>query len=145
MERNTATIERLARLADSYGLSALYVFGSRALEIKARLEGRETEPTDPATDLDIGVQPERGRRLPARERVEIALALEGLFGVKRVDLVAVPEAGPFLALEIIRGELIYCRDPDQQAEDELYILRRAGDLAYFEKERRRMIIEEGAR
>jgi uncharacterized protein len=145
MEKNTATINRLARLADSYGLSALYVFGSRAGEIKARLEGRETEAADPAADLDIGVQPERGLRLNTRERVEIALALDRLFGVKWTDLVVLPEAGAFLALEIIRGELLYCRDHDQQAEDELYILRRAGDLAYFEKERRRMILEEGAR
>jgi len=75
--------------------------------------------------------------------VEIILALEALFGVKRVDLVVLPEAGPYLALDIIRGELIYCRDPDQQAEDELYILRRAGDLAYFEKERRKMILAGG--
>ena len=44
-----------------------------------------------------------------------------------------PEASPFLALDVIKGELIYCNDPDLQAEDELYVLRRAGDLAYYEK------------
>jgi hypothetical protein len=83
--------------------------------------------------------------LAAEERVELALALEKLFAVPRVDLVVLPEAGPFLALEVVKGELLDCRDYDRQAEDELYILRRAGDLARFEKERRRLILEEGGR
>jgi uncharacterized protein len=68
-----------------------------------------------------------------------------LFGAARVDLVVLPEADAFLALDVIRGELIYCRDFDQQAEDELYILRKAGDLAYFEKERRKLILTGGGR
>ncbi len=54
------------------------------------------------------------------------------------------EADPFLSLEIIRGELLYTNDPDRQARHELYILRRAGDLMPFKKERMRMIMEEGA-
>lgn len=42
--------------------------------------------------------------------MEIALALEKLFGVKRVDLVVLPEADAFLSLDILRGEILYCRD-----------------------------------
>jgi hypothetical protein len=77
--------------------------------------------------------------------VELTLALEDLFGVGRVDLVVLPEAGAFLALDIIRGEILYCRDFDQQAEDELYVLRRAGDLSYFQRERIRTVLNEGGR
>ena len=51
----------------------------------------------------------------------------------------------YLALEIIRGELIYTDDPDRQARYELYVLRRAADLLPFKKDRIRMILEEGAR
>lgn len=138
-------IIELQSLADRYHLSAVYAFGSRAKEMAGRLKGFSASAEVLSSDLDIGVQPELGRRLTAEERVKLALALEKLFAVPRVDLVVLPEARPFLALEVVKGELLYCRDYDRQAEDELYILRRAGDLARFEKERRRLILEEGGR
>ncbi|MFH0788205.1 MAG: hypothetical protein V2B13_11410 [Pseudomonadota bacterium] len=74
--------------------------------------------------------------------MEICLALEDLFKIQRVDLVVLKEAGPFLALDILNGEFLYCVDLDRQAEEELYVLRRAGDLAYYERERRKMILRE---
>lgn len=143
-ERSTYS-SALKVLAERYGISCIYVFGSRALEIAGR--ARSEHPVSPNTnaDVDIGIQPLLGRRLSARERVEITIALEDLFDAPRVDLILIPEADPFLALDIIRGELIYCSDLDQQAEDELYILRRAGDLAYYEKERRRLILSGGGK
>ena len=47
----------------------------------------------------------------------------------------IQEADPFLAANIIRGERIYSRDEYQADEYDLYILRRAGDLAPLERER----------
>jgi hypothetical protein len=41
--------------------------------------------------------------------------LEDLLEVNRVDLVILPEADPFLALEVIRGELLYSEELDRQA------------------------------
>ena len=137
--------QQLHPLADKYRLAAIYVFGSRAGEIASRLEGRSAPVSALQSDVDVGIQPEKGARLSAEDRVELTLTLEDIFEAGRVDLVVLPEAGPFLALDIIRGELIYCRDLDQQAEDELYFLRRAGDLSYFEKERRKMVLTEGGR
>jgi len=55
--------------------------------------------------------------------------------VDRVDLIVISEADPFLAVEIVRGELLFCEDLDRQAENELYILARAGDLARYRRER----------
>ena len=72
--------------------------------------------------------------------VRLATELEDLLGVVRVDLVMLTEAEPFLALDVVRGELLYCVDPDAQAEEELYVLRRPGDLAPHERERRRLIL-----
>jgi hypothetical protein len=77
--------------------------------------------------------------------VRLTIDLEDLFGADRVDLVILPEASAFLALEAIQGELLYCEDEDDQAEYELYVLRRAGDLAPFERERREMILGGGGR
>jgi hypothetical protein len=77
--------------------------------------------------------------------VKLALEIEDLLKVSRVDLVILQETDPFLAVEIIRGELLYTEDPNRQARYELYLLGRAGDLLSFKKERIRMIMEEGAR
>jgi hypothetical protein len=73
----------------------------------------------------------------------LAAALEDLFGAQRVDLVVLPEADPFLAANIIRGERLYCRDETEADEYELYVLRRAGDLAPLERERIALILGRG--
>ncbi len=133
--------EQLAHLAHKYGLTAIYVFGSRAPEIAARVHGEGAIVQRPQSDVDIAVQPARSSRLSAQARVQLAMALEDLFDAPRVDLVVLPEANPFLAIEAIRGELLFCADPDAQAEDELYFLRRGGDLLTYQRERWQQLIE----
>jgi predicted nucleotidyltransferase len=133
--------DELADIARRYNVDDIYVFGSRASEITARLRGRSAPQAHPDSDVDIAIQPGRDRHFSARELVRLTGALEDLFDVNRVDLVLLPEASPFLAVEAIRGELLYCSDLDAQAEDELYILRRAGDLAPYERQRWAYIIE----
>lgn len=132
--------DQLRQLCLEYNLVAIYAFGSRAKEIYARVVGRPEATEHPNSDVDIGVVPVRGRHLLAREKVAIAIALEDAFDVGRVDLVVVPDARPFLAAEIVRGELLYVTDADAEAKFQLYVLRRANDLAPFEIERRRMIL-----
>lgn len=130
----------LADLARSFSLDAIYAFGSRATELAGHRGGPLAAPTP---DVDIGVQPREGTRPSARDRVRLTGTLEDLLAVNRVDLVVLDEVDPFLALDIVRGELLYCADPDRQAEQELYVLRRAGDLARYERERRRAILGTG--
>lgn len=135
----------LAALAEDFELADVYVFGSRAADfVQGTGPVGSDRPPAIEPDLDIGVRPVRGRRLSARRRAELVVTLEDLFDIPRVDLVVVPEAPPFLALAVISGELLYCRDPTDQAEYELYVLRRAGDLAPFEQEKRRAHIQGGA-
>ncbi|MGB9871922.1 MAG: nucleotidyltransferase domain-containing protein [Anaerolineae bacterium] len=137
-------LSRLDDLARQYGLIAVYSFGSRAEEMAARVAGRAVEPAHPTSDVDIGVLPAPGRRLTAAERADLTVALEDLLDVPRVDLVILPEAPPFLALDVVRGELLCTTDPDAEAEYQRYVLRRAADLAPFERERRRMILAREA-
>ncbi len=125
-----------------YRLTAVYVFGSRATEIAARAAGAPAPPTGhPHSDVDIGVQPLRHTRPSAEQRVLLALELEDLFAVARVDLVVLSEANALLAAEVVRGELLACADPDDEAESQLYYLRRAGDLAPFYSEQFRDLLE----
>lgn len=127
-----------------YGIDAVYVFGSRASEI-ARLVGSDQPLSDTTTsDVDIGVLPKSGYSLDPRAKVRLMAELEDLFEVGRVDLVSLTEAPPFLAVEIIRGELLYEADPDRAAEYELFVLRRAGDLAFFQRERVRNVLAGSA-
>ena len=135
----------LKDIADRYGLWEVYAFGSRAREIAGRLQGGEPISGVPQSDVDMAVRTRPDKQLDPWERVRLTLDLEDLLGVPRVDLVILNEAEPFLALEIIRGELLYAQDPDHQARFELYVLRRAGDLLPFKRERIRMVMEEGAR
>jgi len=140
VRRRSDIRESLGDLAGQYELMAIYAFGSRAEEVAARMAGGEVEPTWSSSDIDIGVLPVANRRLSPQDRVALTLALEDLFDVARVDLVILPEAPPYLALEVVRGELLYTTDPDAEAEYQLYVLRRAGDLAPYQRERLRMIL-----
>jgi hypothetical protein len=71
----------------------------------------------------------------------MAVALENLMGVDRADLILLSEADPFLAVNIIRGERLFCADRYEADEYELYVLRRAGDLAPFERLRIERIMD----
>jgi uncharacterized protein len=106
---------------------ALYLFGSRA-----RQEATE------ASDVDVGVLFREETSL--RDVLLLEDDLERRLGLP-VDLIDAARASAFLALDIIRGELIFCADPDRCDEFELYVMRRAGDLAPFERERRRLLLQ----
>ena len=132
----------LARISERYGLAAFYAFGSRAKEVAALIQLKSDSLVESNADIDIAVLPDFRNLLSAREKVEIVLELEDLFGVYRVDLVILPEADPFLAVNAIRGVRIYCNDDHRADEYDLYILRRAGDLIPLERERISIIMEE---
>ena len=106
---------------------AVYLFGSRARH-------EESEQSD----VDVGVLFRQKETL--REVLLLEDALEQRLG-RPVDLIDAGGASPFLALDIIRGERVFCADPDRCDEFDLYVMRRAGDLAPFERERRRLLLQ----
>lgn len=130
------------RICHEFGLAELYVFGSRANEIAARVRGEAIETAEhlSKSDVDTGVRPLPARLLDVDSLVGLADELERCLSVPRVDVVLLPTASPFLALDIVRGELLFCADHDAQAEHELYILRRAGDLAHFQRLRQELAL-----
>ncbi len=136
---------KIADICRRYDIADLYVFGSRAMEISQAVQGLQAMEYHPASDVDIGILPTKMTAWSPRQRVQLSIELEDLLQVGRIDLILLPEADPFLALDIIKGELLYTDDPDRQARHELFVLRRAGDLLPFKKERIRLIFEEGAR
>jgi predicted nucleotidyltransferase len=139
--RPVTLLEHLRLVADGYRLDAIYAFGSRADAARRAVLGAGGLSDATGSDLDLGVLPEPATRLDAAQRADLTMALEELFAPARVDLVVVTEASPFLALDVVTGELLFARDPDREAECQLFVLRRAGDLAPFERERRALVLE----
>lgn len=126
---SNAEIERELRTfaAGDPRILALYLFGSR---------GRHEETEQ--SDVDVGILFRQQESL--HEVLLLEDALERRLGLP-VDLVDAGGASAFLALDIIRGERVFCADPDRCDEFELYVMRRSGDLAPFERERRRLLLQ----
>jgi len=134
---------QLTKIAQQFSLDIIYAFGSHAKEALAFLRGEIKEiPFPPRSDLDIGVKPSKRAKLDVHQKVELAITLEDLFSAPRVDLIVIPEVDPFIAANVIRGERIYVKDENLADEYDLYILRRAGDIAPIERERIALIFGE---
>lgn len=134
-------LQKIEQLCGKYQIKALYVFGSRSAEIFQAIQNDTLEIQPSQSDLDIGVL--TSSTLSVADKVSLALELEEIFDVPRVDLVLLQEADAFLAANIIRGERLFARDSYLADEYELFVLRRAGDLAELERERMAMILQEG--
>jgi predicted nucleotidyltransferase len=130
------------RLCQEYGIKAIYAFGSRASETQAVMEGSATSFASGAGDADIAILSEFP--LSLNDKVRLVLALEDILNISPVDLVTLNDADPFLAANVIRGERLYVHDPYEADEYELFVLRRAGDLAELERERMALILKESA-
>jgi predicted nucleotidyltransferase len=104
----------------------LYLFGSRA-----KGEAHERSDVDLGALFAEKVTPEEVFRLEVRFGERLG---------RPVDLVDAGSCEPYLALAIIRGERIFCSDSTRCDVFDLYVMRRAADLAPFERERRRMML-----
>jgi len=107
-------------------LTGLYLFGSPS-----------TGETHARSDVDLGAL--FSTPVGIWERLGLAARLEEALGAD-VDLVVAASASPYLALDVVRGERVYCADADACDAFELFVLRRAGDLAPFERQRREMLL-----
>ena len=122
--------ERIVAVLDRHPeVVGAYLFGSR---------GRAEETDGSDVDLAVLFDGPAGleRTIALEDELELAVGLP-------VDLVDVARAGAFLALDAIRGGRIFERDGRRLDEFDLYVLRRAGDLAHFERERRRALLAVG--
>lgn len=135
-----ARLNKVEQLCRKYRVKALYVFGSRAAQmLRALTDDAYQFPPSPS-DLDVGALTHSPFSI--EDKVNLILALETIFAAPRVDLFLLQEADAFLAANVIRGERIFAEDSYLADEYELYVLRRAGDLAELERERMAMILQE---
>lgn len=135
-------LEALEQLCVQFGVVALYAFGSRAKEVSYWLTGVRHEMGPSLSDVDIGAKAVVGVTWSVAEKVRVAVALEDLLRCPRVDLVVLDEADAFLAADVIRGERLFTRDQYAADEYDLFVLRRAGDLAPLERDRMTLVLGE---
>ncbi|MBW2359032.1 MAG: hypothetical protein JRF21_10210 [Deltaproteobacteria bacterium] len=134
--------KKLNQIAEMFEISIIYAFGSHSKAVVEWLACDHSELSiSPLSDVDIGVKPSSAKVLSIKEKVHLAIALEDFFSVSRVDLVVIPEVDPFMAANVIRGERIFAKNGFEADEYDLYVLRRAGDLAPLERERISLVME----
>jgi predicted nucleotidyltransferase len=124
-----------------YSMHTNYLFGSREKEINDWLNSPVRPLQSSSSDIDLGVRLINARSMDIGEKVRLTQVFESLFQEQQVDLVFLEEADPFLAVNVIRGSRLYTIDSYIADEYELYLLRRAADLAPFERARQAMILD----
>jgi len=129
--KNEMILEKVASVLGQFDrLVAAYLFGSRA-----------NGDYGPGSDVDIGVLFEEELGLARVVRIE--QAMEEAIGLP-VDVLDLRRASSFLALDIVRGIRILCHEETLCDEFELFVLSRAGDLAFFERQRRAVLLGKEA-
>ncbi|MDL1912028.1 nucleotidyltransferase domain-containing protein [Chloroflexi bacterium CFX6] len=136
----SARLQKVEEICAMHRVKALYVFGSRSAEMLDFIRGDAHQLSESQSDLDVGVLPHSPFSI--EDKVNLTLELETFFNSTKVDLVVLPEADSFLAANVIRGERVYAEDPYLADEFDLFVLRRAGDLAELERQRMEMILRE---
>ena len=133
-------LQTLEKICQKYRAKACYVFGSRGADMLRFLQDEKFSLPPSQSDLDIGVLTHSP--ISIESKVDLALEFEFFFSAPRVDLFILQEVDAFLAVNIIRGERVYAEDDYLADEYELFVLRRAGDLAELERERMALILQE---
>ncbi|MDO9300158.1 MAG: nucleotidyltransferase domain-containing protein [Anaerolineales bacterium] len=131
---------KIKQICEKYQIKVFYVFGSRGAELFQAIHDDSIQLAKSPSDLDFGVLTHSPFSI--ENKVNLTLELETLFGLSDTDLFILQEADAFLAANIIRGERIYAEDSYLTDEYELFVLRRAGDLAELERQRMAMILQE---
>jgi predicted nucleotidyltransferase len=135
-----ARLQKIEQTCRRYQLKALYVFGSRSADMLRAIKEEQYQLAPSQSDLDIGVLSHSPFSI--ENKVSLTFELENLFGIPGIDLFLLQEVDAFLAANIIRGERIFAEDSYLADEYELFVLRRAGDLAELERQRMAMILQE---
>jgi len=134
----SARSQKLEGICNKYKVKALYVFGSLSAETFQALNNDAYQPPPSQSDLDIGVLTHSPFSI--ENKINLTLDLENLFDAPRVDLFILQEVDSFLAANVIRGERVFAEDSYLADEYDLFVLRRAGDLAELERQRMAMIL-----
>lgn len=115
----------LKATCEKHGVLAVYLFGSRADDGLALLEGRAVATG--GSDLDVGVvfdSPD----LDFRDLALLQVGMEDVFEPLRVDLVPLQRVDGIFQFHAVEGHLVFARDETKVNFYELEVMRRAAEL-----------------
>jgi predicted nucleotidyltransferase len=116
-------------LAERYGITLVYLFGSQAIKGRNFLNGEDTVPEE-HSDLDIAIAFKDIPSKPLKTYGELFKELSEIFEPFIIDLVFIHEMDILMQYEIVRGERIYEFDNLHADEFEENVMKRAEDLAF---------------
>jgi len=131
----------LDQLCATHDVLSLYLFGSRADDGLAVLEGKTVAAS--GSDLDIGVV-FRSFPLHHHRLASLQVALEDRFAPLRVDLVPLQRVDALLQYSAIDAHRVATTDSTTADFYELVVMRRAAELLPLERELQARMIEEAA-
>jgi predicted nucleotidyltransferase len=123
--------DRLLEIARQHGVLAVYLFGSRAADGHAHLEGHRV--AGGGSDLDVGVV-FVGPPPDLSHLATLQVALEDLFAPLRVDLVPLQRVDALFQMAAIDGYLAAATDSTDVSLFELSVMRRAAELLPVQRE-----------
>lgn len=133
-KQSNARHETLIRIARTYGLKIIYLFGSQARLGSEYLDGGDPILDDPLADLDIGVVRMAGEMSPLEQAnfySRLSLDLQDLFNPFATDLVLLEETHSVLQAEAISGICVYAQDRELREDYEERTMARAADFKPF--------------
>ena len=116
----------LLEICCAHGVLACYLFGSRADDGKAVLEGRGVPGG--GSDLDVGILFASGNLPSHRVLASLQIAIEDLVAPLHVDLVPLDRVDPLFQFAAISGHRVATLDPSRVDRTELRIMRAAAEL-----------------
>lgn len=131
----------LDQLAAAQDVLALYLFGSRAEDGLAVLDGKTVAAA--GSDLDVGVV-FRSFPIDHHRLASLQVALEDRFAPLRVDLVPLQRVDALFQYAAIDGHRVTATDSTAADFYELVVMRRAAELLPIERQLQARMIEEAA-
>jgi len=133
--------ERIRKLADTYGIGIIYLFGSQAEEGARYLETSYAIP-DNLSDLDIAVYFIKNPKQDLSERYgEIYMELSYIFDVFNIDLVFMNDMETLFQYEIITGIRVFEHDAEYADVMEEIIMKKSADLSLKQRIMNKDIME----
>jgi len=121
---------QLEEVASRFHLVAIYLFGSRADDGLALLDG--AVPPASGSDLDVGVVT-RARPTAWRHLASLQVVLEDIFAPLRVDLVPLRAVDALFQFRAVDRHRVAAPDSTEADLWELDVMRRAAELLPIER------------
>lgn len=126
MDSSLSPRRRLLEICREFDLLLVYLFGSRADDGLAVLEGGTVPAAE--SDLDVGVV-FRSHEVPVMQLGPLQVELDELFEPLHVDLVPLQRVDALFQFGAMDGgHRVASTDPDEAARYEIRIMRRAAEL-----------------